>query len=132
MERLERARLRDGVLAAEEQRRASVNRICEVLELEPVGVRGRDGDALRSFVASELDAGRSDVPRILDMEAAVLAHHLELVAERKDEAAVEVCEYVIRQSKRRGEADVDAARTDDLLPCTCSGSPARRRMAFTQ
>src|SRR5918995_504554 len=38
VERLERPGLRDGVLAAEEAGRPSVDRVCDVLELEPVRV----------------------------------------------------------------------------------------------
>src|SRR5581483_6936240 len=52
---VDHARLRDGVLAAEQQLPFTADRVAQVLELEPVGVDRLQLDALDAVVAADLD-----------------------------------------------------------------------------
>ena len=116
VERLDHAGLAEGIVAPEQQGRVTTDRGADVLELELVGVGGVDCDLLDLAVRlpAYLDSGRVDVPGVVE-EARLIAHDLELIAVRDDEAAVEVRNDIVWQAKRRGERDVDAARPDDLL-----------------
>jgi hypothetical protein len=60
----------------------------------------------------QLDPGPGDVPRVVDKQAASLSDQLEFVAERENEAAVEVREDAIREAQRGCKDDVDAALAD--------------------
>src|SRR5215208_4657270 len=126
VERFDRTSLPDGVAAAEQQRRAAANRVADILELEPIGVRRRDLDPLRSRLASKLDAGHMNVKRIVGEQASLLADELELVSERHDEAAVEVHNDIGGETERCDEDDVDAALADDLLRLELHGLAAER------
>ena len=69
---------------------------------------------------------------VADEEARVLADDLELGAARQHEAAVEVPEPAFWEGEGRREADVDAARPDDLLaaqPLGLSGQQPDRAEA---
>src|ERR671935_1562368 len=89
IERLDRARVADGVVPAEQRLVPAADRVAQVLELEPVGVLGVEVDALDGAVAAQLDHRPARVPRIIEEERAVLADRLELVALRQDEAAAD-------------------------------------------
>ena len=68
MQRLERPRLRERVLAAEKQLAAAANNVADVLDLELIRVGGLEFDALDAVVAAELDCGAIAVPRVVEEE----------------------------------------------------------------
>ena len=136
-EGLECARLADGVLAPEQQWRVATDRVAHVLQLELVGVRRFDGicstsivsgsGSRRSSIAGEWMCQGSSTNTL-----AFVANHLELVAIREDEAAVEVGHDLAREAQGRGEADVDPARSDDLLGEDALGLSREETAALTQ
>src|SRR5207248_5505163 len=80
VQRLERARLSERIVTAEEQLALAADRVAEVLELEPVRVLWLDLDPLDTALAAELDHRHGAVPRIVEEERAFAADRLELVA----------------------------------------------------
>src|SRR3954451_23225328 len=81
VQRRDRARLRERVVAAEERRRVTADRRLEVLELERIRVRPADVDALgRAVRPANLDDRLAPVPWVVEEQRALVAHRLELVA----------------------------------------------------
>src|SRR5262245_66544928 len=97
VQRFDRPRVADGVLAAEEQLRLAADRLAHVLELEPVRVGRLELDPLRSSVAPHFDHRRPPVPGIVEDDRALLADALELVWPRERRAAVEEPEDLPRE-----------------------------------
>ena len=97
MERLERSRLSDCVVAAEEKRRFSSDRVGQVFELEPVRV-DEELDSFDLSVATQLDHRRSAVPGIVEEERSLAADRLELVTLGEAGTAVELGEDVMETS----------------------------------
>src|SRR5664280_116919 len=112
----DRARLCNRVLAPVAGRVLTGDRRSEVFELARVRVEGLDHAALhRAVRAAQLDHGAARVPRIVEPEGAARARHLELVARRQVEAAVDRREHIAGEAEQPGEAHVDAIAAAHLL-----------------
>src|SRR3954447_13673693 len=80
VQRFERPRLAERILAAEQQLALAADRVAHVLELELVRVRVVHLDPFGVVPASRLDARVVAVPRVVEEERALAADCLELVA----------------------------------------------------
>src|SRR5437588_9424 len=103
VQRLDDARVSDPVLATEQRLGTAADRVAQVVQLEPIGVRPVDLDPLDLTGTAELDHRAPCVPGVVEEERALLADRLQLVALRQDEPAVELPEGVAGEAERRGE-----------------------------
>src|SRR2546423_889544 len=124
MERLERARLGDRVLAREQELAFAADRVADVLELEPVRIRRPDLDLLDLTVAPQLDPRVLRMPRIVEEERALAADRLELVPLGRRGSAVEDSEHVAREAQRAREEPVRPGLADPGFPVHALGVPA--------
>src|SRR5690348_3134946 len=108
VERLERPRLAERVLAAEQELRLAANGIAHVLELEAIRVLRLELDALDGAVAAQLDHGVDAVPGVVEEERSLAADRLQLVPLRQRGAAVERRDDVVREAQQPGERPVGA------------------------
>src|SRR5438046_4630878 len=115
MQRLERARLADGVVAAEQELRLAPDRSAEVLELEAIRVDSFNLDALDAVVAAQLDPGRDAVPRIVDEERSLAADRLELAATGEGGPTVENGDDAAAEAERPRGYPVRPAGTEPRL-----------------
>ncbi len=91
---------------------AAGDRVCEVLELEPVRVDRLELDALGAVVAPELDHRLLAVPGVVQEQRPLGADRLELVALGEARSAVEERDDVAGEAHRTREDPVGAARAD--------------------
>src|SRR5581483_10523274 len=82
VERVDRARLADRVVAAEERRLEPADRAREIVDLEAVRVGSADVDELPLVAAADDDSRLADIPRPRDLEPSVRAHDLEPLPQR--------------------------------------------------
>src|SRR5262249_60883119 len=80
VQRLEGARLCDGVHAPEQQLGFAVDRVTDVLELEPIRAHGLELDPLHLAPAPHLAHRHFAVPGVVEEERPLAADHLALVA----------------------------------------------------
>ena len=69
-----------SVVTSEDQLCIAEDRVTDVLELEPIGVRRSDLDPFDPSRVAELDAWRLAVPRVVEEEGALASEQLELVS----------------------------------------------------
>ena len=122
VQRLDRPRLAERVVATEELRGAPRDRVGEVVELEPVRVPGLDRDRLDlgRLLAAGAPGDRDvpapvDPPGSLDDQHAVLPDDLHPLAPRRAERGLELPDDVVRAAQRPVERHVDPGRPRDLL-----------------
>ena len=130
VQRLERPRLSDRVLAPEQQLPLPADRVRHVLELEPVGVDRLELDPLDLVPVPHLDHGHAAVPGVVEEERALAADHLELVAPRQRGAAIELREHAALEPHRPHEHPVGAGLPDPRQPSQrlrFAGEQPRRR-----
>src|SRR5438128_11612339 len=80
VQRLQRTRLRDRILSADQRRLGAANSLAQVLELEPIWIGALDHDSFALFVPAQLDDSLLAVPRIVEEARAVGPNRPELVA----------------------------------------------------
>src|ERR1700693_5627732 len=83
VQRLERPRLAQRILAPEQELRLAANRVAHVLELEPVRVLSLELDAFHAALAPQLDHRIDAMPGVVEEERSFAADRLQLVPVRK-------------------------------------------------
>jgi hypothetical protein len=117
VERVDRARLADRVLPAEQLLIFTADRGGEVLELELVPVDVLDRDAFRLAVAAEDDRGIPARHGCLDECRSLRPDRLQAAAVGHLEGTVDLREDIARKAQQRSSA---AKRTSTLVgPVTC-------------
>ena len=133
VERLDGARLTERVRAPQPRRATAPDRARQVLELARYGSAASTASASAAPSGGAARSPGPPVPRVVDEQRPVRPDHLELVAARHVEAAVERAEHAAAEAQRAGEAHVDAvAAVDRSAARPRSGSPRSSRSALTQ
>src|SRR5437868_868399 len=110
IERVDRARLTERVVAAEERLLQPADGAAEIVGLEPVAVGPLDRDPLRV----EQDAGLVRAPRRGHSQRPVRADDLQALPRGEVVRAVDLREHVAGEDERPDEPEIDAGRADDL------------------
>src|SRR5437868_3309059 len=110
IERVDRARLTERVVAAGERLLQPADGAAEIVGLEPVAVGPLDRDPLRV----EQDAGLVRAPRRGHSQRPVRADDLQALPRGEVVRAVDLREHVAGEDERPDEPEIDAGRADDL------------------